>query len=68
MTEPSENEVVAKARALAHEDGLLWDAEDHPHVTAQGVDTMLDDHLRVTYLNRAREALRGQVRMSDDGF
>jgi hypothetical protein len=47
MTEPSENEVVAKARALAHEDGLLWDTED-PHVTPQGVDSMVDDHLRAT--------------------
>jgi len=67
MTEPSENEVVAKAKALAHEDGLLWDTED-PHINPQGIKSVVDDPLRAAYLNRARAELRRGVRMSDDGF
>jgi hypothetical protein len=67
MTEPNDNEVLAKAKSLAHEDGLLWDRED-PLVNQTGAGGALDDALRTTYLNRARAELKREVRMSDDGF
>jgi hypothetical protein len=28
MTEPTEDEVLVKAKQLAHDDGRLWDTED----------------------------------------
>jgi hypothetical protein len=28
MTEPTEDEILAKAKQLAHKDGRLWDKED----------------------------------------
>ena len=67
MTEPTEKEVVAKAKSLAHEDGLLWDQND-PRVNQIGVGGRLDESLRANYLNRARVELRRETRMSDDGF
>jgi hypothetical protein len=67
MTEPTESEVVAKAKSLAHEDGLLWDHKD-PQVNQTGVGGTLDESLGASYLNRARVELRRETRMSDDGF
>jgi hypothetical protein len=57
MTEPTEDEVSAKAKRLAHDDGELWDTEDLEDAPAAR-DRMADDSLRAEYLNQARELLR----------
>ena len=67
MTEPTQNEVEAKAKSLAHEDGLRWDSHD-PQVKLARIGGVLDDDLRANYLNRARKELSRETRMSDDGF
>jgi hypothetical protein len=59
MTEPTEDEVLVKAKRLAHDDGRLWDAEDLEDAPAAR-DRMADDSLRAEYLNQARELLRHQ--------
>ena len=57
MTEPTEDEVLVKAKQLARDDGRLWDTEDIEDApTAR--DRVADDSLRAEYLNRARELLR----------
>jgi hypothetical protein len=56
MTEPTEDEVLVKAKQLAHDDGRLWDTEDlEAAPAARG--RMADDSLRAEYLNQARELL-----------
>jgi hypothetical protein len=57
MTEPTEDEVLAKAKQLAHDDGRLWDIEDIQDAPAAR-DRLADDSLRAEYLNRARDLLR----------
>jgi hypothetical protein len=57
MTEPTEDEVLVKARQLARDDGRLWDTEDLEGDPG-GRDRMTDDSLRAEYLNEAREMLR----------
>ena len=57
MTEPTEDEVLVKAKQLARDDGGLWDAEDLEG-DPDGRDRMTDDSLRAEYLNQAREMLR----------
>lgn len=57
MTEPTEDEVLVKAKQLARDDGRLWDTEDIEDAPAAG-DRFADDSLRAEYLNRARELLR----------
>jgi hypothetical protein len=57
MTEPTEDEVLVKAKRLAHDDGRLWDTEDLEDAPAAR-DRMADDSLRAEYLNQARELLR----------
>jgi hypothetical protein len=57
MTEPTEDEILVKAKQLAHDDGRRWDSEDIDHKQ----DTrghIADDSLRAEYLNLARELLR----------
>ena len=55
MTEPTEDEVLVKAKQLAR--GRLWDTEDIENAPAAR-DRFADDSLRAEYLNRARELLR----------
>jgi hypothetical protein len=57
MTEPTEDEVLVKAKQLARDDGKLWDAEDIEDAPAAR-DRFADGSLRAEYLNRARELLR----------
>jgi hypothetical protein len=59
MTEPTEDEVLVKAQQLAHEDGRLWlwvTEDSDPGKDGQG--RIVDESLRVEYLNRARELMR----------
>ena len=58
MTEPTDDEVLAKAKQLARDDGRLWlwSPEDEPPREARG--RVADDSLRAEYLNQARELLR----------
>jgi hypothetical protein len=67
MTEPSDNEVLAKAKSLAHEDGLLWDDKD-PNGHRTGAAGTVDESTRASYLVQARHQLMRMTRMSDDGF
>jgi hypothetical protein len=57
MTEPTEDEVLVKAKQFAHHDGRLWDTEDLEDAPAAR-DRIADDSLRAEYLNQARELLR----------
>jgi hypothetical protein len=57
MTEPTEDEVLVKAKQLARDDGRLWDTEDIEDAPAAR-DRFADDSLRAEYLNQAREVLR----------
>jgi hypothetical protein len=59
MTEPTEDEILVKAKQLAKEDGKLWlwdseDIDDEPGAR----ERVADDSLRAEYLNRALELLR----------
>jgi hypothetical protein len=57
MTDPTEADVLVKAKQLAHDDGRLWDTEDLEDAPASR-DRIADDSLRTEYLNQARELLR----------
>jgi hypothetical protein len=57
MTEPTEDEVLVKAKQRARDDGRLSDTEDIENVLAAR-DRFADDSLRAEYLNRVRELLR----------
>jgi hypothetical protein len=56
MKDPTEAEVLVKAKQLAHDDGRLWDTEDLEDAASR--DRIADDSLRTEYLNQARELLR----------
>jgi hypothetical protein len=58
MTEPTEPEVLVKAKQLAHDDCRLWDAEDLEDAPLEARELFADDSLRAEYLNQARELLR----------
>jgi hypothetical protein len=59
MTEATEDEVLAKAGQLAHEDGRLWLwVTEDSDPGEDGRARIVDESLRVEYLNRARELLR----------
>ena len=58
MTEPTEQEVLGKAKQLAHDDGRLWDPEDLEDAPPEVRERFADDWLRAEYLNQARELLR----------
>ena len=58
MTEPTEDEILLKAKQLARDDGRLrlWDSDyDQLRRARSGI---ADDALRAEYLLRARELLR----------
>jgi len=57
MTEPTEDEILVKAKQLAHDDGRLWDTEDVKGAPSER-NRIVDDALRAEYLNQARELLR----------
>jgi hypothetical protein len=57
MTEPTEDEVLVKAKQLAHDDGRLWNTEDIKDASRER-NRLADDTLRAEYLIRARELLR----------
>jgi hypothetical protein len=46
MTEPTEHEVLVKAKQLAHDDGRLWDAEDLEDAPPEARELFADDSLR----------------------
>ena len=56
MTEPTDDDVLVKAKQLTHDDGrlYLWDLEDDQSHDAR----KRDNSVRVRYLNRALELLR----------
>jgi hypothetical protein len=56
VTEPTEFEVLVKAKQLAHDDGRLWDTEDVKGVPSE-CNRFVDDTLRAEYLNQARGLL-----------
>jgi hypothetical protein len=58
MAEPTGQEVLVKAKQLAHDDGRLWDAEDLEDAPPEARERFADDLLRAEYLNQARELLR----------
>jgi hypothetical protein len=59
MTEPTEDEILVKAKQLARDDGRLWllGSEDSSN-EHDGRDRVVDESLRAEYLNRALELLR----------
>jgi hypothetical protein len=57
MTEPTEDEILVKAKQPAHDDGRLWDTEDIKDAPWER-NRLADDPLRAEYLIRARELLR----------
>ena len=57
MTEPTEGEILVKAKKLARDDGRLWDTEDIKGASHDR-KRFADDSLRAKYLNRARKLLR----------
>ena len=57
MTEPTEDEILVKAKQLAHDDGRLWDTKDIKDAPSER-SRFVDDALRAEYLNRALELLR----------
>ncbi len=59
MTEPTEDEILVKAKQLAYDDGRLWDTEDIKDAPSER-SRFVDDALRGEYLNRALELLRYQ--------
>lgn len=61
MREPTEGEILQKAKQLAREDGKLW---GHPDLESGELDPrepVADDSDQAEYLNRAREMLRQGV-------
>ena len=58
MREPSEDQIVQKAKTLAHEDGLLWQHSDLEESALDPDKPVMDDAQKAEYLNRARELLR----------
>ncbi len=59
MTEPTDDEILVKAKQLAHKDGRLWDKEDIEDAPWER-NRFVDDSRRADYLNRALELLRYQ--------
>ncbi len=57
MTESTKDEVLVKAKELAHDDGRLWDTEDIKGAPPERA-RFVDDALRAEYLNQALELLR----------
>jgi hypothetical protein len=57
MTEPTEDEILVKAKQLAHKDGRLWDRADIEEAPWER-NRLVADPLRTEYLNRALELLR----------
>jgi len=64
MLEPTEDEILRKAKQLCFEDGLLWSLDDAQHPTAIETERLpiVDDSGRAEYLNRARQALKREMR------
>lgn len=60
MIEPTEDDVLQRAKELAKKDGNLWNDEEGRRRQADGdVPVIRDDAERTEYLNRAkRELLR----------
>jgi hypothetical protein len=59
MTEPTEDEILVKAKRLARDDGRhwLWNP-DNGDPEQDSRDRVVDESLRAEYLNRALELLR----------
>jgi hypothetical protein len=57
MVEPTEGEILVKAKKLAHDDCRLWDTEDVEEAPWER-NRIVDDTLRAEYLHRARKLLR----------
>jgi hypothetical protein len=57
MIEPTEDEVLVKAKQLARDDGRVWETKDIDDAPPEQT-LFVDDALRAEYLNRALELLR----------
>jgi hypothetical protein len=60
MPEPTEDEILQKAKELCRDDGKSWDRVEFEKSGSQGrsLAAVADDGNRAEYLNRAKEALR----------
>jgi hypothetical protein len=59
MTEPTEDEILVKAKQLARDDGRHWLwSPDNGDPEQDGRGRVVDESLRAEYLNRALELLR----------
>ena len=65
MTEPTEDEVLVKAKQLARDDGRLWDTEDIEDAPAAR-DRFADDSLHAEYRTK-RESCSGARRSEHGG-
>jgi len=63
MTEPTEDQILQRAKALCSGDGYAWNEEEAPSDIEDGdVMPTIDDSTRVEYLNRAKEQLMREAR------
>ena len=61
MTEPTDDEVLVKAKQLARDDGRLWLWGSEENQPRDARNHIADDLLRAEYLNRALELLRHEI-------
>jgi hypothetical protein len=58
MTEPTEDDILQRAKELARMDGNAWDDEEGRGEQAEGeVAVITDESERIEYLNRAKRQL-----------
>jgi hypothetical protein len=63
MTEPTEDEILQRAKELAEMDGNIWDDEEGRRKEADGnVPVITDASERNEYLNRAKRQLLREAR------
>ena len=60
MAQPTEDEILRKARELCLDDGKIWGAEDpqNPLASAEADRRVADDADRADYLSRAKALLQ----------
>jgi hypothetical protein len=66
MSEPTESEILQRAKELCAKDGYAWNEADEPLDTEDGdIAKIIDESTRVEYLNKAtvqptREAVESE--------
>jgi hypothetical protein len=66
MAEPTESEILQRAKELCADDGYAWNEADEPLDTEDGdIRKIIDDSSRVEYLNRAAVQLTRERVESD---